>query len=208
VICRSFIKRNEKHSKPKMKTTRTLLFGSAVVAAFALNANVRADDLAAAAAKASAVVNRPIAASPHALEEFPWVQRGGSPPTEVRRPAQNPQTYPDNLAGQAAKASALVNRPIGAIPHALEEFPWLLRGAPPPPEVNYPVQAPETYPANLAAAAAKASALVNRHIDASPHGLEEFPWLLRGYSPQTAAKQPAQAGRLSSTNTPALRLKQ
>ena len=139
-----------------MKTTRTLLFGSAAVAAFALNTNLQADDLAAAAAKASAVVNRPIAASPHALEEFPW----------------------------------------------------LLRGARPPPEVNYPVQAPETYPANLAAAAAKASALVNRPIVASPHGLEEFPWLLRGYSPQTAAKQPAQAGRLSTTNTPALRLKQ
>src|SRR5260370_21136684 len=86
-----------------MKTTRTLLFGSAALAPWAINKNLQADDLAAAAAKASAVVNRPIAASPHALEEFPWVQRGGSPPTEVRRPAQNPQTYPDNLAGQAAK---------------------------------------------------------------------------------------------------------
>jgi len=191
-----------------MKTTRTLLFGSAVVAAFALNTNVRADDLAAAAAKASAVVNRPIAASPHALEEFPWVQRGGSPPTEVRHLAETNGTYPDNFAGQAAKGSAVVNRPIAGSPHALEEFPWLLRGASPPTKVNHPVQAPETYPANLAASAAKASALVNRSIVASPHGLEEFPWLLRGYSPQTAAKQPAQAGRLSTPNTPALRLKQ
>ena len=193
-----------------MKTTKTttLLFSSAAVAAFALNINVRADNLAAAAAKASALVNRPIAASPHALEEFPSLLRGDSTPPEVRHPAQNPQTYPDNLGGKAAKASALVHRPIAASPHALEEFPWLLRGYPPPTEVSHPVQVPETYPDNLAAAAAKASALVNRPIVASPHGLEEFPWLLRGYSPQTAAKQPAQAGRLSTTNTPALRLKQ
>jgi len=54
-----------------MKTTRTLLFGWAAVAALALNTNVRAGDLAAAAAKASAAMNRPIAASPHALEEIP-----------------------------------------------------------------------------------------------------------------------------------------
>jgi hypothetical protein len=186
-----------------MKTTRTLLFASAAIAAFALNTNVRADDLAAAGGKASAVVNRPIAASPHALEEFPWVQRGGAPPTEVRRPAETNGTYPDNFAGPAAKASALVNRPIVASPHGLEEFPWLLRSGSPPIEVRHPVQDPQTYPGNLAAAANKASALVNRPIVASPHGLEEFPWLLQGYSPQTAVKNPTQAGRLSSTNAPA-----
>src|SRR5260370_11098561 len=90
-----------------MKTTRTLLFGSAAVAAFALNTNLQADDLAAAAAKASAVVNRPIAASPHALDEFPWVQRGDSPPTEVMRPAHNLHTYPHNLAPHAVKPSPL-----------------------------------------------------------------------------------------------------
>ena len=40
---------------------------------------------------------------------------------------ENTKTYPDNLAAAAAKASALVNRPILASPHALEEFPALLR---------------------------------------------------------------------------------
>jgi hypothetical protein len=45
-----------------------------------------------------------------------------------------------------------------------------------------------TYPDNLAAAAAKASALVNRPIDASPHGLEEFPWILWGFSAPTQAR--------------------
>ncbi len=49
---------------------------------------------------------------------------------------------------------------------------------------------------------------VNRPIVASPHGLEEFPSLLQGYPPQAAVKNPTQAGRLSTTNTPALRLKQ
>jgi hypothetical protein len=187
-----------------MKTTRTLLFGWAAVATLTLNTNVRADDLAAAAAKASALVNRPIVASPHALEEFPWVQRGGSPPTEVSHRAQTNGTYPDNLAAAAAKASALVHRPFIGSPHALEEFPWLLRGYPPPPVVRRPVQDPQSYPGDLAAAAAKASALVNRPIVASPHGLEEFPWLLQGYSPQTAAKHPTLAGRPSSTNAPAV----
>jgi hypothetical protein len=71
-----------------MKTTRTLLFASAAIAAFALNTNVRADDLAAAAAKASAVVNRPIVASPHGLEEFPWLLQGYSPQTAAKNPTQ------------------------------------------------------------------------------------------------------------------------
>jgi len=135
-----------------MITTRTLPTGSAAITAFVLNTNVRADDLAAA----------------------------------------------------AAKASALVNRPFIGSPHALEEFPWLLRGYPPPPVVRHPVQDSESYPGDLAAAAAKASALVNRPIVASPHGLEEFPWLLQGYSPQTAAKHPTLVGRPSSTNAPAV----
>ena len=38
----------------------------------------------------------------------------------------------DDLAAAAARASAYVNRPIGATPHALEEFPWALRGCPAP----------------------------------------------------------------------------
>lgn len=110
-----------------MKTTKTLLFGAAVVAALAPSTNVRADNVADAAAKASASVNRQIAASPHALEEFPWLLRGYSPPV-VRQPAQNAETYPDNFAAAAARVSASVNRQIVASPHGLEEYPWLLRG--------------------------------------------------------------------------------
>jgi len=152
-----------------MKTKRTLIVGSVAIAAFGLNANARADNLAAAAAKASALVNRPIAASPHGLEEFPELLRGYSPPAEVKHPATNTTTYPNNLAAAAAQASALVNRPIAASPHALEEFPWLLRGYRPQTKVRHQVKNNGTDPDNLAGAAAKVPAEVNRPIVPSTH---------------------------------------
>jgi hypothetical protein len=69
------------------------------VLALAVRINVRADDFAAAAAKASKLVNRPIAGSPHALEEFPWLLRGASPPIVINHSASSAtQTYPDNVA--------------------------------------------------------------------------------------------------------------
>src|SRR5262245_42443949 len=108
-----------------MKTTKTLIVGAAVGATFTVNTNVHADNLADAAAKASAYVNRPIAVSPHALEEFPWALRGYPPPSRTAKP---PQVCPSDLATAAARASAYANRPVAATPHALEEFPWALRG--------------------------------------------------------------------------------
>jgi len=170
-----------------VKTSKLLLIGGTAAAVLAFGAIARADNLAAVAVKASKLVNRPIAASPHALEAFPWLLRGPMPATEaMRRPAeatQNAPTYPDNLGAAAARASALVNRPIAASPHALEAFPWLLRGPTPPAEAMGGTaeenENTKTYPDNLAATAAKASALVNRPILASPHALEEFPALLR-----------------------------
>jgi hypothetical protein len=167
-----------------MKTKIILIFGAALGAAFTVNTNVRADNLADAAAKASAYVNRPIAASPHALEEFPWALRGYPQPVRAAEPAQ---AYPTDLATAAARASAYVNRPIAANPHALEEFPWALRGYPAPIRATEPVQA---YPTDLATAAARASAFVNRPIAASPHALEEFPWALRGFPAPTRSTEP------------------
>jgi len=171
-----------------LKAMKILFFGVAAAASFGVGTNARADNLAAAAAKASVLVNRPIAGSPHGLEEFPWLLWGYSAQTEATESAQNTATYPDNLAAAAAKASVLVNRPVAASPHALEKFPSLLRGYSPQTKVNEKAQNIGTYPDNLAAAAAKASALVNRPIAASPHALEEFPWLLRGYSLQIGTK--------------------
>lgn len=170
-----------------MKNSKLLFLGVTAAVVLGFGAIARADNLAAAAAKASKLVNRPIAASPHALEAFPWLLRGPMPPTAgmgaTVEPPQNTPTYPHNFGAAAARASALVNRPIAASPHALEAFPWLLRGPTPPHEAMGGTaeekENTKTYPDNLAAAAAKASALVNRPILASPHALEEFPALLR-----------------------------
>lgn len=164
-----------------MKTAKAFLIPTALFAAFAV-IHVRADDLAAAAAKVSAIVKGPVAASPHGLEDFPWALEGFPPPARISEPAQIIRTYPDDLAAAAAEASAYVKRPVAASPHALEEFPWALRGYPPPPIPHQPARKAAAYPGNLAAAAAKASALIKRPVDASPHGLEDFPWLLWGIS--------------------------
>ena len=59
-----------------MKIKIILIFGAAPGAAFTVNTNVRADDLADAAANASGYVNRPIAASPHALGGIPMGTEG------------------------------------------------------------------------------------------------------------------------------------
>lgn len=148
-----------------MKTTKAMLFGAAVIAAFTPTKNVRADNLAKAAAKASALVNRPIAASPHALEEFPWLLRGYQPPGAVRPPVRDSEIYHNNLAVAAAKASALVNRPILASPHGLEEFPLLLRGST---EARQNLNNGATQTEALSPTG-RASALVNRPIVSSTH---------------------------------------
>src|SRR5262249_22280075 len=135
----------------------------------AVRISVRADDLAAAAAKASALVNRPIAASPHALEEFPWLLRGASPPFPSGHPALTISTNFENFATAAAKASALVNRPIAASPHALEEFPWVLRSASPPVGVGRPAQTVQTNSENQVAGASRIAPPINRGILPSTH---------------------------------------
>jgi hypothetical protein len=152
-----------------MKTTKALLFGAAVVAAITPIPHVQADNLSAAAAKASALVNRPIAGSPHALEEFPWLVRGSPPPTVARYPAQKSETYPNNLGAVAGEASAFVNRPVVASPHGLEEFPWLLRGSSPQAEANLHLKHNPIDTNNLFSPTGRASALVNRSIVSSTH---------------------------------------
>lgn len=184
-----------KRVNKEVKTSELLFLVVPAAAVLVFGEIARADNLAAAAAKASRLVNRPIAASPHALEEFPWLLRGPTPPTAARGEAAElnastyPHNYPDNFAATAARASALVNRPIAATPHGVEEFPWLLREPTPVAEAMggtaEQIESTENnkgYPDNLAAAAAKASALVNRPVFASPHALEEFPALLRANS--------------------------
>jgi hypothetical protein len=162
-------KPGRRNRNDNMKITKTLLSVVAVFTVFATGTAVRADDLAAAAAKASKLVNRPVAASPHALEEFPWLLRSSSPPIVARHPLQAARTYPDNLATAAAKASALVNRPIVASPHGLEEFPGLLRGMSPQIESSQVGSTNRMFFGNSAADPAKASASSKRPIVPSTH---------------------------------------
>ena len=62
-----------------MRTPKLVSLASTAAAVLAFGAIARADNLAAAAAQASAVVNRPIGLSPHALEGFPALLRENSP---------------------------------------------------------------------------------------------------------------------------------
>jgi hypothetical protein len=93
-----------------MKTSKLLFLGGSAVAVLAFGAIARADNLAAAAAQASESVNRPIVASPHALEEFPWLLRGPMAPTNSMRgtaePRQNTRTYPFNFGGRISPAAS------------------------------------------------------------------------------------------------------
>ena len=162
----------------KIKNHFAVKIGTSVllgIVAIANGTNLYAQNVTDAAAKASALVKRPVAASPHTLEEFPWALRGVPPPE--RSPAL--QTYPTNLFAAAARASAWAKRSIAASPHALEEFPWAVSGQDPPRRL----QMAQIYPGNFFEMAAKASAWANRPIAASPHALEEFPWVLRGFPP-------------------------
>jgi hypothetical protein len=65
-----------------MKTSKSLLL-SATVIALAMGQNLQAANLASAAALASASAHRPIIASPHGLEEFPWLLREVAPRAET-----------------------------------------------------------------------------------------------------------------------------
>ncbi len=94
--------------------------------------------------------------------------------------------YADNLAEAAAKASSWAKRPVMANPHALEEFPWALRGL----QLPERGQKLETYPATLFEAAARASAWAKRPVAPTPHALEEFPWALIGTKPPERIEKP------------------
>ena len=141
-----------------MKTTRPILLGAAIVATFAATQSLLADNLAGAAASASASTHRLIVASPHGLEEFPWLLRGELPNQVTVRPRGLP-------------AEIVRNKALAASPRMREEFPeltlageaeWLAarqrHGGPSPLE----------------------GVLKNRALAASPRVKEQFPELTRG----------------------------
>lgn len=150
-----------------MKMTKRILFSATVVTTFALNQHVQADNLAAAAATASASVHRLVVASPHGLEEFPWLLR--SPSVQV--------------AGQEKSAAVLVaiekNKAFAASPRVLEQFPELARAGWASTDVSSK---------RAAAFAAPDEVIKNRALAASPRMKEEFPSLARSYTPQPVEK--------------------
>lgn len=140
--------------------TKTFLFGAALVATVATNQNVQADNLAAAAAKASALVHRPIDASPHGLEAFSWL-RWSSPPSETK------------VRSESVLSIIQKNRAFANSPRMREQFPELARA-----------EQPSTV-ASSAASNGKSEfdqVIKNRALVNSPRMRETFPQLTRGYT--------------------------
>ena len=153
--------------RSNMKTTKAFIFGATVAAAFVTTQNLQATNLADASALASASVHRLIVASPHGLEEFPWLLREASPRTETK-------------AGSQTVLSAIrKNHALAASPRMREEFPELARTGGASTGVS-------SKPAALFGA--PDHVLKNRALATSPRMKEEFPSLARGYAPQPAEK--------------------
>lgn len=140
-----------------MKMTSILLLGT--VAILATAPNLRATDFS-----PSDTANRAVAASPRALEVFPWLARDTAKPAVAAKPSDS----------GAALTALTRNRAFAASPRALEQFP----------ELGRPVQ-----PLHKSAESSVASNVTkNRAVAASPRALEEFPWLARGAVTQTSKK--------------------
>ena len=158
-----------------MKTSKKFLFGVVVAATVVTNQNLLADNLARAAALASASTHRLIVASPHALEEFPWLLREPSPQR-------------DNTARHERVLSIIKkNSAFAASPRVREQFPELDRVG---------------WQSTVASANAGAgerqlpSVLKNRAWAASPRVKEEYPWLARGYTAPPVEEKPVQVAPL------------
>ncbi len=124
--------------------------GAAVLACLAASFSTLAQDFSAA----DVARNRAIAASPRAIEVFPWLARG------VTSPGQ-----PTSAAARSIRADRFRNRALASSPRMIEEFP----------ELDRRVEA-----VRAGAASPLHSGLPgNRGIAASPRAIEEFPALRR-----------------------------
>jgi hypothetical protein len=133
-----------------MKTRNHLILLALAAAALSLNLPTA---IAQAADSAEALKNRAIAASPRALEQFPWLGRTPATPEEACCPIST---------GLTALQEARKNRGLAASPRALEVFPEL---------GLTPAARPEF---TIAPVVEKNAALA-----ASPRAKEEFPALSR-----------------------------
>jgi hypothetical protein len=142
-----------------MKTKLYLL--AVTAAALSLNITTASAQLFDSADMAK---NRAIAASPRALEQFPWLAR------QTAKPAAPAKA----TASRTALAEVKNNRALAASPRMLEQFP----------ELGRPVQ-----PLRKSTERSIASTeLKNRAFAASPRAIEQFPWLARGGAAKTTDK--------------------
>jgi len=142
-----------------MKTKALSILGAAAVAAaFFSTQTVRAEDLTAAAEAASKIRKGPVLATPHDLEEFPWLTRTGVLQLKI---GQRHPAVPDAIRNNQALTSS---------PRVREEYPALTR-------VEQPLKSGES--AQLKEVRQNA-ALAN-----SPRVREDFPELQRESWPQT-----------------------
>lgn len=113
---------------------------------------------------ADAVNNGAIAASPRAIETFPWLARQATKSAVATK-------LPDS---HTAFTEVTRNRALAASPRVLEQFP----------ELGRPVQPlRESTESSIAS-----TVLKNRAFAASPRALEQFPWLARGGAAKSGEK--------------------
>lgn len=145
--------------KMTMKTKTLSMLGSvAVAAAFFSTQTVRAQDLTTAADAASNIRKGPVLATPHDLEEFPWLTRPGLPQLKIGR------RYP------AVPDAIRNNQALNNSPRVREEYPALTRVEQPP---------------NSGESARLRQVRQNAALANSPRVREEFPELQRGSRPQS-----------------------
>jgi len=160
--------------KLNMKTTKRILLSATIVATFIATWNLRADNLAQAAALASASTHRLIPASPHGLEEFLWMAREPGRQVDAKTRSEG------NLA------SIKKNSALAASPRIREEFPELARAG----EAEWLA----AHKKNVGPSPLE-EVLKNRALAASPRMKEQFPELARG-SIATPAEAPVQIAPL------------
>lgn len=138
-----------------MNTKLYLLAVSA--AALSLNITTASAQLFSASDVAN---NRAIAASPRALEQFPWLARQTAKPVVTAKPSDT----------RTALTAVKKNRALAASPRMLEQFPELARPSQPLRNSVVPAE------------------LKNRAFAASPRAIEQFPWLARGGAAKSGEK--------------------
>jgi hypothetical protein len=141
-----------------MKMTKMLLLSAVAAAALTANQNNLAADFS-----PSDLANRAVAASPRALEQFPWLARQVSTPTE------------STPRGESVLSTIKKNRALAASPRMIEQYPELARIG----------QQSTVATAKCCAEESQFAGVIrNRALAASPRMLEEFPQLARGYTAQ------------------------